>query len=189
MLQTMHLRSLLLFTMLLGSSALSKVYACYDKPVNDSIRKVSIRVVALEKPKEADLDSLLLSSMPAVKPRKASQKPGDIQEKSNHLSIQPEQQVKYSNNDQKQIVKSDSDEQTQAHRTDHVKTQSDEVRNAQLTDNPATFQEVKTARTYLWIGFMLIVVGIILGILFGKTALLVSIAGVVFVIIGYIIQH
>jgi hypothetical protein len=34
---------------------------------------------------------------------------------------------------------------------------------------------------------MLIVVGVILGILFGKTALLISIAGMVFVIIGYTI--
>jgi hypothetical protein len=45
----------------------------------------------------------------------------------------------------------------------------------------------KTSRAYLWVGFMLIVIGAILGILFGKTALLVSIAGMVFVIIGYTI--
>jgi membrane protein CcdC involved in cytochrome C biogenesis len=47
---------------------------------------------------------------------------------------------------------------------------------------------LKTSKTYMWIGIVLVVVGIIMGILFGKTALLISLAGMVFVIIGYAIR-
>ena len=171
---------------------LPEAYAANDgKSVNDSIRKVNIRVVALEKPKKADLDSLLLSSMSSETPKKVSKRTRDSQEHSNTRNSNSESQIKTLNTDQ-QAVESDSftePKQVEVPKTGGAKVQANEVRNTQLTDAPATFQEVKTARTYLWIGFMLIVVGIILGILFGKTALLVSIAGVVFVIIGYIIQH
>jgi uncharacterized membrane protein len=47
---------------------------------------------------------------------------------------------------------------------------------------------LKSSRTYLWVGIMLMVVGVILGILFGKTALLISVAGLIFVIIGYSVK-
>lgn len=47
---------------------------------------------------------------------------------------------------------------------------------------------MKTSEIYLWAGMVLIVMGVILGILFGKTALVVSVAGIVFVIIGYTIK-
>lgn len=187
----MHLRSLLLSVMLLGSFTLPKAYAFNNgQSVSDSIRKVNIRVVALEKPKEADLDSLLLSSMPAKAPKKVSKKTRNKQE-SIPVNISSESQIATLNTNQ-QAVENDSftePKQVEVPKTAEAKVQADEVRNAQLTDSSATFQEVKTARTYLWIGFMLIVVGIILGILFGKTALLVSIAGMIFVAIGYIIQH
>ena len=187
----MHLRLLLVFVMLLGSFVLPEVYAVDNgQSVNDSIRKVNIRVIALEKPKEADLDSLLLSSMPAKATNKVSKKTINKQE-SIPVKTSSELPIETLNTDQ-QAVESDSftePKQAEVPKTAEAKVQADEVRNAELTDSPATFQEVKTARTYLWIGFMLIVVGIILGILFGKTALLVSIAGVVFVAIGYIIQH
>lgn len=61
------------------------------------------------------------------------------------------------------------------------------VSNAEpaLANNQSILQ---TSRTYLWVGTALVVIGMILGILFGKTALLVSIAGIVFVIIGYTIK-
>ncbi|MGV3509229.1 MAG: hypothetical protein ACO1N7_08075 [Sphingobacteriaceae bacterium] len=183
---------LLLFVMLLGSFALPKVYAFNNgQSVSDSIRKVNIRVVALEKPKVADLDSLLLSSMPAKVTKKVFKKTISKQE-SIPVNISSESSIETFNTDQQAVESDDSftePKQVEVPKTAETKVQADEVRNTELTDNPATFQEVKTARTYLWIGFMLIVVGIILGILFGKTALLVSIAGVVFVAIGYIIQH
>lgn len=66
-------------------------------------------------------------------------------------------------------------------------THQEEINQAQVVDEKTVIEptDAKTSRTYLWVGFMLIVVGVILGILFGKTALLISIAGLVFVIIGY----
>lgn len=39
--------------------------------------------------------------------------------------------------------------------------------------------------SYLWIGFVLIIGGIVLGLIFGRTAFMVSIIGVVFLIIGF----
>lgn len=70
--------------------------------------------------------------------------------------------------------------------TSHEDTHKEELAPAQLADEGKSGStDVKTSRTYLWVGFMLMVVGVILGILFGKTALLISIAGMVFVIIGY----
>lgn len=40
---------------------------------------------------------------------------------------------------------------------------------------------------YIWIGSFLILAGLVLGLLFGRPAFLVSIAGVVFVIIGFLV--
>lgn len=41
--------------------------------------------------------------------------------------------------------------------------------------------------SYIWIGIFLIVAGVVLGLLFGKPALLISFVGIVFVVLGIII--
>lgn len=42
--------------------------------------------------------------------------------------------------------------------------------------------------TYFWIGIFLIVTGIVFGLLFGKIAFLISLAGLIFIIIGVLIR-
>lgn len=41
--------------------------------------------------------------------------------------------------------------------------------------------------SYLWIGSFLVLAGLVLGLLFGKPAILVSLAGVVFIALGFFI--
>lgn len=43
------------------------------------------------------------------------------------------------------------------------------------------------ALNYMWIGFFLILAGLVLGLLFGKPAFLVSVAGVVFIVLGFMV--
>lgn len=41
--------------------------------------------------------------------------------------------------------------------------------------------------SYLWIGFVLVIGGIVLGLIFGRTAFMVSVVGIVFLIIGFFV--
>ncbi len=43
------------------------------------------------------------------------------------------------------------------------------------------------ALNYIWIGFFLMLAGFVLGLLFGKPAFLVSVAGVVFIVLGFMV--
>jgi hypothetical protein len=62
-------------------------------------------------------------------------------------------------------------------------------RNADVEHNNAQISDTDKQNTisYVWIGVILIVAGIVLGLLFGRTAFLVSFIGVIFILLGIFI--
>lgn len=69
------------------------------------------------------------------------------------------------------------------------KRKVDIVGNANLAHNNAQIIETDKPNitSYVWIGIILIVLGIVLGMLFGRTAFLLSFIGVVFILLGIFI--
>jgi len=62
------------------------------------------------------------------------------------------------------------------------------VKADQNSDTPQLSPDGQTnATSYIWIGIFLIIAGVVLGLLFGKPAFLISFVGVVFVALGMII--
>lgn len=190
------MRILYLFILLAG--ILRPAYALNGRGlVQDSVKQVTIKVTAAEKPKELSFDSLV-KSREAAKPasklaaKKASSLRGRSTVRSSNSKSQTQGQ-KDSESLAEQHSKAPSKKAASPEKSKTiVKSTSDdiheEIAHAEVIDENnivASTNNIKASRTYLWIGFMLIVVGVILGILFGKMALLISLAGLVFVIIGY----
>mgnify|MGYP003582988841 CR=1 FL=1 len=59
--------------------------------------------------------------------------------------------------------------------------------NAKAVDETLSVNSKKSAFSYIWIGTFLVIAGIVLGLLFGRPAFLVSFVGIVFIILGIII--
>ena len=63
-----------------------------------------------------------------------------------------------------------------------VKSESIQRQNASVTNGTKA-----SSFSYIWIGSFLIIAGLVLGLLFGKPAFLISFVGVVFVVLGILI--
>jgi len=66
---------------------------------------------------------------------------------------------------------------------------SSSFQRPESTDEAYTLRHSPQANkiSYLWIGFVLVIGGIVLGLIFGRTAFMVSVVGIVFLIIGFYI--
>ncbi len=206
----MYLKTSLLLTAL--ALSILSAFAGDKTILQDSVKKVTVRVTASEKKPALNFDSLINSNARVRQPNSLGQHPG--------VSISPSKKTskEISSNTSKagSLAKSSAGSLNarvsptpkpaqSAPSKAIAKSTTDKAATVEVPDNheEETLQPVpinddekveatepgnfKTSRAYLWVGFMLIVIGAILGILFGKTALLVSIAGMVFVIIGYTI--
>ncbi len=60
------------------------------------------------------------------------------------------------------------------------KNESEEIENTSYTSTVNSF-------SYIWIGAFLIIAGVVLGLLFGKPAFLISFVGIVFIVLGLLI--
>ncbi|MBC8053868.1 MAG: hypothetical protein H7Y13_12455 [Sphingobacteriaceae bacterium] len=185
------MRNLVLFILL--ASGIMPVYAVNGRGTfQDSIKRVTIRVTASEKPRALNFDSLA----------RARQAEKDVFNSNPQAARSSSAFASANKTDLKTVSKPSSGKKIASAQknktttsrkksgqqiTSSVDDHKDEIEPEQLTvdKTSAEPENKKASRTYLWVGFMLIVVGVILGILFGKTALLISIAGMVFVIIGY----
>lgn len=196
----MRLRTLIIFLFITFGSR--PIYArAAESILQDTAKKVTVKVVVSEKQSALDFDSLLNSNA-TVKPEKRpsrvkksqrGEKQGSPEIRKSTQQVEKKPASKLSR-PEKSALKKSTVTSNSADRTKAVKEEEhshEEIASVQVTDDQSVVHEpdVQTSRTYLWVGFMLIIVGVILGILFGKTALLISIAGMVFVIIGYTIQR
>lgn len=188
----------ILYLLILLAGILRPAYALNGKGlVQDSIKQVTIKVTAAEKPKELSFDSLVKSrevTKPVSKPaatKAPSLRARSTVRSSNSKNQTPSQKNSGSLTEQPSKAPSKKAVSPDKSKTTVKSTSADaheEIAHAEVIDENnivAPTNDIKASRTYLWIGFMLIVVGVILGILFGKMALLISLAGLVFVIIGY----
>ncbi|MBC7914645.1 MAG: UbiA prenyltransferase family protein [Pyrinomonadaceae bacterium] len=210
----MYLKTVYIFLLSLAG-CLTVSTASATVLLQDTVKKVYIKVLASEKPKFATMESLendavskkpenITPTKPTYTKSRASLKRGGpafntISKPAGVTKIAPKRLNPVSNPSKivvnKTPVKSAQPNPNIAARDkpSNLNTQQEihnEVENAQVIDIDDTETQVsniKTSKTYLWVGIVLVVVGMILGILFGKTALLISIAGMVFVIIGYTI--
>ncbi|HEX8376197.1 MAG TPA: hypothetical protein VF602_00155 [Pedobacter sp.] len=198
----MYLKASLFLTVL--ALSISCAFADDKAVLQDSVKKVTVRVTASEKKPALNFDSLINSTAPVRRPtslgqhsrastspsKKTSKKISSNTSKAASLNARintvlkptksvPPKTITRSNTEKSVAVEAPDTHEEQT--LEPVPINEDEKVEA---SEPGNF---KTSRAYLWVGFMLIVIGAILGILFGKTALLVSIAGMVFVIIGYTI--
>lgn len=165
--------------------------------LQDSVKKVTIIVTAAEKSKELSFDSLVKSRetlKPASKP--AAAKTQQLRARSAAISSTSKSKTQNQKKPESLAEQTSKSPSKKAVNPDKLKTivksasadAHDEIAHAEVIDEnnvAAPTNNIKASRTYLWIGFMLVVVGVILGILFGKMALLISVAGLVFVLIGY----
>jgi hypothetical protein len=184
------MRTLIIFLLLAGglsSHAYSRTVL-----VQDSVKKVTIRVIASEKPKEVDFDTLINTGKAEARARLKTSQSLSKRVTASRAGITERKEALNKSSVPKQTsskpakIKPVTGEASVTKQSSNNK-HKEELDKAQVTDDKTAIEptDIKTSRTYLWIGFMLIVVGVILGILFGKTALLISIAGIVFVVIGY----
>ncbi|HEY0055339.1 MAG TPA: hypothetical protein VGB63_08290 [Pedobacter sp.] len=197
----MYLKTSLLLTAL-ALSVLS-AFAGGRTALQDSVKKVTVRVTASEKKSALNFDSLINSSAKVRQPntsgqhprprtslsKKTSSKVSSNTSKAGALNARVNTTTKPAQSaPSKTITKSTTDKPASVEADNH---EEETLQPVPINDDEEVEQtepgNFKTSRAYLWVGFMLIVIGAILGILFGKTALLVSIAGMVFVIIGYTI--
>ena len=178
-------------TMLLWS--FTSAFAADETVLQDSVKKVTVRVTASEKRPALNFDSLITSNTKALEKnriRHYSKASSYSNKKTAKLTAAKTKAVIAAKPAKKAPSAVITHADTEASVTTPGKSDEQVLKPVPVTDNEKTVAEpgnFKTSRAYLWVGFMLIVVGAILGILFGKTALLVSIAGMVFVIIGYTI--
>lgn len=189
------MRTLYLFILLAG--ILQPAYASNGRGLlQDSVKKVTIIVTAAEKSKELSFDSLVKSREVAIPASKPATKARRSMERSTTRSSRLKTRTFIQKSPRSASMQSSKAPSKKAVNSDTLKTiikstaadAHDEIAHAEEIDHNDTVEptnNVKVSRTYLWIGFMLVVVGVILAILFGKMALLISVAGTVFVIIGY----
>ena len=192
----MHLKTLI--TLLLFAGGASPCFAFNGRDnLQDSVKQVSIKITATEKPRVLNFDSLLNVSQPAKAQENVKPKYSGKSRITYSIKRTLANKEKTSSQATKPVVAPGSGAAR------NTVTNNPQIADRKLAEHEQKIDEgqiisdstvidessIKTARTYLWIGCMLIVVGIILGILFGKTALLISIAGAVFVTIGYLISH
>lgn len=201
-----------LFLYLLLAVGVVPSYAVNDTgATQDSIKRVNVKIVVTQKPEELNFETLIngaakeasnterkrpksvqkpTSSQSNVSAKTATsagaQKPSLAVSKADKPAITKNKERLTTSNESKPLSKPNA--ATNNADQDHVEElEAVQQVNTDVAD-PAK-NDLKASRAYLWVGFMLIVVGVILGILFGKTALLISIAGVVFVMIGYSITQ
>ena len=198
----MHSKTLIILLLLVGGAMPSFAIKGRNN-LQDSIKRVTIKITATEKPRVLNFDSLLQDSQTAKTIR--TEKPKGIRKSfaGNGSYYKKEASTNQTKTTpaalQKSAVKPilKAGQNTIAGKTQAVDNKpsfaknKQQIEETQLVSDRTEVDEstIKTSRTYLWVGFMLIIVGIILGILFGKNALLISLAGLVFVAIGYLINH
>jgi hypothetical protein len=79
--------------------------------------------------------------------------------------------------ERKEVTSSPTEEMVDASQADHLNAQSEEVENTE----DGTFKR----NNYMWVGLVLIIIGLIIGLVFGGMAYFISVVGVVFLLIGY----
>lgn len=197
----MHLKTL--FFLIVLSGGLIPSYAFNNQSTfQDSAKKITIKIIATEKPRALNFDSLINNSQAAKPAKKANlsrRKPSGSTNSNNTWVKQKNVQERQVSKPVLKILPPKKSQNAVVNQNPNFESNSspiaehnEKIAPQQIKDDSTVIgdsADMKTARIYLWIGFMLIVVGIILGILFGKTALLISITGMIFVIIGYSINH
>ena len=202
----MDLRCFILL-LIISAGNLQFSYAAIEGSFQDSVKNVYIRVRAEEKPKAVSIDSVpqtkaIAGSTRIYTKKKYNTPTSNIPNKqvsstTSRKAVEASWSTAKSNDNATTIIiKKNAKAEVQP--SSNVNSQLDgqhkdleeEISQAQIIDDTTVSQtsNSKASKTYLWVGIVLVVVGIILGILFGKTALLVSIAGLIFVIIGYTIK-
>jgi len=197
----MYLRTLIFLLLLAGGVIPSFAFNGRNN-FQDSVKRVTITITASEKPRSLNLDSLLNDSQTTTEraEQKYSNRSLSNDDKkgtsANKENTSTQAISKLAETSQKSTPKADQNKVASKipQAIDNKPALADhheQIEEEQIISDSMVVDEsnTKASRTYLWVGFMLIVVGVILGILFGKTALLISIAGVVFVTIGYLINH
>jgi len=198
----MHSKTLIILLLLVGG-AMPSFAIKGGNNLQDSIKRVTIKITATEKPRVLNFDSLLQDSQTAKTIR--TEKPKVIRKSlaGNGSYYKKESSTNQTKTTPAALQKSavtpipKAGQNTITGKTQAVGNKpsiaknKQQIEEAQLVSDRTEVDEstIKTSRTYLWVGFMLIIVGIILGILFGKNALLISLAGLVFVAIGYLINR
>jgi cobalamin biosynthesis Mg chelatase CobN len=189
----MRLRTLLIFILLAGG-----LFQCYaSESFQDSVKRVTVKITATEKSRALNFDSLLDSRQAEMEKASASSSPSksfrrnysSTEKVTSENTSSPEKEARQqgsASRPKKRVVEKPQESQSAT-----VQNHSENDHKEEITDDSessaSTSSNIKTSRAYLWVGIMLMVVGIVLGILFGKTAFLISLAGIVFVVIGYVV--
>lgn len=202
----MNIKTLLVFIAIL-SAILENLYA-KEAVQQDSVKRVYVTVVAAERSlaerfsefegaTETESGPLNTNQESTPRRRTVNKKPSASSE--NVLSVSKAERrnsAKAEDNSGMSIIikkqKRENRPVSANNNTDKTEVQ-DKVAHTSVAADDEGFSAteapaIKTSKIYLWAGMVLIVIGVILGILFGKTALVVSVAGIVFVIIGYTIK-
>ena len=79
--------------------------------------------------------------------------------------------------ERKEVTSSPTEEMVDASQADDLNVQSEEVENTEK----GTFKR----NNYMWVGLVLIIIGLIIGLVFGGMAYFISVVGIVFLLIGY----
>ncbi len=145
-------------------AALSKLNSALILPKKKPKPQVAKEVVAVESPnpksqarQEASVSEIFSEQATNQKPETA---PATSKVVADH---------KPSNTTQKEVVTSNSDDISNA--------QEEEVKNSE----DGTFKR----NNYMWVGLVLVIIGLIIGLVFGGMAYFISVVGVVFLLIGY----
>lgn len=202
----MNIKTLLVFIAIL-SAILENLYA-KEAVQQDSVKRVYVTVVAAERSLAerfsefegaTEIESGPLNTNQESTPRRRTVNKKPSASSENVLSVSKAERrnsAKAEDNSGMSIIikkqKRENRPVSANNNTDKTEVQ-DKVAHTSVAADDEGFSAteapaIKTSKIYLWAGMVLIVIGVILGILFGKTALVVSVAGIVFVIIGYTIK-
>jgi len=138
-----------------------------------------------ETPKQPMAKPIIPSSPTVTQQEKANTQTKPIENKS--VSVRQNEPI-----EQKTIS-------NKASKTPNVKSTEEQLRNDTSTtiksknDNKETAKFVQNTKTssfsYIWIGILLVIAGVVLGLLFGKPAFLISFVGAVFIALGLLLRR
>ena len=201
--KSMYLKIILLLTMVPFSGV--PLYSAQKGNLQDSVKRVTVKITATERSPSLNLDSLLRGIEAAKQERKSStiqsrkSSPSIVKKvtkRPSSLTRNTEPAIRTSSRiDQRPVSNTIKVEQErkslEVEKSAPEITTKTEPEQIQKVDDQTIAQSknIRASRIYLWVGFILMTIGVFLGIFFGKTALLVSIAGIVLVVIGYKITH
>ncbi len=144
--------------------ALSKLNSALILPKKKPKPQVAKEVVAVESPNPKSQARQEASVSEIFSEQTSNQKPQTAPTTSKVVADN-----KPSNTAQQEVVNSNSD--------DIINAQEEELKN--------TEEDSFKLNNYMWVGLVLVIIGLIIGLVFGGMAYFISVVGVVFLLIGY----